>query len=56
MSDLQTLRECLERSIDRILVKVSKTKQGRRHRYRLLGGEIHPQVSSLYCSPRWTHM
>jgi site-specific DNA recombinase len=55
-SDFKTLRDCLEKTIDKIVVKVSKTKQGRRHRYHLLGGEIHPQVSSLYCSPRWTHM
>ena len=51
-SDFKTLRDCLEKTIDKIVVKVSKTKQGRRHRYQLLGGEIHPQVSSLYCSPR----
>ena len=56
MSDVKTLRDCLEKAIDKIVVKVSKTKQGRRHRYQLLGGEIYPQVSSLYCSPRSTHM
>ncbi len=55
-SDFKTLRDCLEKTIDKIVVKVSKTKQGRRHRYHLLGGEIHPQVSSLYCSPRSAHM
>jgi len=55
-SDFKTLRDCLEKTIDKVVVKVSKTKQGRRHRYHLLGGEIHPQVSSLYCPNRWTHM
>ncbi len=55
-SDVKTLRDCLEKTIDKIVVKVSKTKQGRRHRYQLLGGEIFPQVSSLYCSPRCAHM
>ena len=47
-SDFKTLRDCLEKTIDKVVVKVSKTKQGRRHRYQLLGGEIHPQVSSLF--------
>ncbi|MCH7753223.1 MAG: hypothetical protein IH898_13865 [Planctomycetes bacterium] len=55
-SDFKTLRDCLEKTIDKVVVKVSKTKQGRRHRYHLLGGEIFPQVSSLYCSPRCAHM
>jgi len=55
-SDFKTLRDCLEKTIDKIVVKVSKTKQGRRHRYQLLGGEIYPQVSSLYCSPSCAHM
>jgi hypothetical protein len=55
-SDFKTLRDCLEKTIDKIVVKVSKNKQGRRHRYSLLGGEIYPQVSSLYCPNRRTHM
>jgi len=37
-SDFKTLRDCLEKTIDKVVVKVSKTKQGRRHRYQLLGG------------------
>ena len=55
-SDFKTLRDYLEKTTDKVVVKVSKTKQGRRHRYRLLGGEIFPQVSSLYCSNRCAHM
>ena len=40
-SDFKTMRECLEKTIDKVLVKFSKTKQVRRHRYQLLGGEIY---------------
>lgn len=55
-SDFKTLRDCLEKTIDKVVVKVSKTRQGRRHRYRLLGGEIYPQISSFYCSNKCAHM
>jgi hypothetical protein len=51
-SDFKTLQNCLEKAINRIVVKVSKTKQGRRHCYQLVGGEIYPQLSSPYTSDR----
>jgi DNA repair exonuclease SbcCD ATPase subunit len=55
-SDFKTLRDCLEKTIDKVVVKVSKTKQGRRHRYQPLGGEIYPQVCIVFGSTRRTDM
>jgi len=54
--DFTTLRDCLEKTIDKVVVKVSMTKQGSRHRYLLLGGEIHPRVSSLFVLARSAHL
>jgi hypothetical protein len=55
-SDFKTLRDCLEKTIDKVIVKVSKTRQGRRNRYHLLGGEIHPQMCIVYGSTRSAYM
>ena len=44
-------REFLQSIIEKVVVQVTKHKHGRRHRYELLGGEIHLQLFSLTCPP-----
>ena len=38
------LRQIFQEVIEKISIKVSKRKEGKRHRYTLLGGEIHLQL------------
>jgi hypothetical protein len=55
-ADTVRLREFLRTAIDKIVVRVAKSKQGRRNSYRLLGGDIHMKVYDLGLTPRRTHM
>ncbi len=55
-ADTVRLREFLRTAIDKIVVRVAKSRQGRRNSYRLLGGDIHMKVYDLGLTPRWTHM
>jgi len=46
-----TLREFLRTTVEKVVIRVEKTRQGRRHCYRLLGGEIHMQLFNLGLTP-----
>jgi len=46
-ADTVLLREFLRTAIDKIVVRVSKSKRGRKNRYHLLGGDIHMKVYDL---------
>ena len=46
-ADTVLLREFLRTAIDKIVVRVSKSKRGRQDRYHLLGGDIHMKVYDL---------
>ncbi len=51
-ADTVKLREFLRTAIDKIIIRVAKTRQGRRDSYRLLGGDIHMQVYDLGITAR----
>ena len=55
-ADAAKIREFLQSIIGKVVVQVRKHKHGRRHRYELLGGEIHLQLFIVYPAPSWTHM
>ena len=40
-AELAKLRQIFQEVIEKISIKVSKRKEGKRHRYTLLGGKIH---------------
>jgi hypothetical protein len=46
-----TLREFLRTAVEKVVIRVEKTRQGRRHCYRLRGGEIHMQLFNLGLTP-----
>ena len=50
------LREILRTAIDKVVVRVSKSREGRRHRYQLLGGDIHMQFNNVGFTASCTHM
>ena len=45
------LREFLRKAVEKVVIRVQKSRQGRRHCYRLLGGEIHMQLYNLGLTP-----
>ncbi|MEO2049951.1 MAG: hypothetical protein ABGX16_25615 [Pirellulales bacterium] len=51
-ADTVRLREFLRTAIEKIVVRVSKSKQGRKNRYHLLGGDIHMKVYDLGLTAR----
>ena len=55
-ADTVRLRELLRTAIENIVVRVAKSKQGRKNRYHLLGGDIHMKVYDLGLTPSCTHM
>jgi site-specific DNA recombinase len=50
------LREFLRKAVEKVVIRVQKTRQGRRDRYHLLGGDIHMQLYNLGLTPRRAHM
>ena len=54
-ADTVKLREFLRTAIDKIIIRVAKSRQGRRDSYRLLGGDIHMQVYYLGITAKSTH-
>jgi len=55
-ADTVRLREFLRTAIDKIVVRVAKSRKGRRNSYRLLGGDIHMKVYDLGLTARCAHM
>jgi CO dehydrogenase/acetyl-CoA synthase delta subunit len=53
-ADFAKLRQLFQALIDKVTIKVSKRKEGKRHRYTLLGGEIHLHLLEVSNSTRRT--
>ena len=52
MANPVMLREFLGKAIEKVVIRVDKSREGRRHRYRLLGGDIHMQLNNLGLTAR----
>ncbi len=50
------LREFLRQAIEKVVIRVEKTRQGRKDRFHLLDGDIHMQVYNLGLTPIYAPM
>lgn len=48
------LREFLRQAVEKVVIDVEKTLPGRRHHYRLRGGDVHMQLYNLGLTARRT--
>ena len=56
MANPTMLRDFSGHAIEKIVIHIDKSQQGRRHRYRLLGGDIHMQLNKLGLTTRCAHV